>query len=71
MTAPSIQLELAEAQVELLELMQRRRSAPLGDRLLLDGLDRSIDVKRERLLRMRQTHLAVLRARLAATTVTE
>ena len=51
--------------------MQRRRSAPLGDRLLLDGLDRSIDVKRERLLRMRQTHRAVLRARLAATTVTE
>ena len=71
MTAPSIQLELAEAQAELLELMQRRRSAPLGDRLLLDGLDRSIDVKRERLLRMRQTHRAVLRARLAATAVAE
>ena len=71
MTAPSIQLELAEAQAELLELMQRRRSAPLGDRLLLDGLDRSIDVKRERLLRMRQTHGAVLRARLAATAVAE
>jgi len=64
---PSVQLELAEAQLELLELMERRRSAPLGDRLLLDGLDRSIDLKRERVQRMRQTQQAIASARLAAT----
>jgi hypothetical protein len=63
---PSVQLELAEAQVELLELMQRRRSAPLGDPLLLEGLDRSIDVKRERILRLRENQKALERARWAA-----
>ena len=67
MRVPSVQLELAEAQLELLELMERRRSAPLGDRLLLDGLDRSIDLKRERVQRMRQTQQAIASARLAAT----
>lgn len=68
MRVPSIQLELAEAQAELLELMERRRSAPLGDPILLGGLDRSIELKRERLLRMRESHRIVQRARLAATT---
>jgi hypothetical protein len=63
---PSIQLELAEAQAELLELMERRRSAPLGDPLLLDGLDRSIDLKRERMRRMRESQRMLQRARLAA-----
>ena len=67
MRVPSVQLELAEAQLELLELIERRRSAPLGDRLLLDGLDRSIDLKRERVQRMRQTQQAIASARLAAT----
>ena len=66
MRVPSVQLELAEAQVELLELMERRRSAPLGDPLLLEGLDRSIDVKRERILRLRENQKALERARWAA-----
>ena len=66
MRVPSIQLELAEAQVELLELMERRRSAPLGDPLLLDGLDRSIGAKRDRILRLRASQRAVNQARLAA-----
>jgi hypothetical protein len=61
-----MQLELAEAQAELLELMERRRSAPLGDPILIDGLDRSIELKRERLLRMRESQRFVQRARLAA-----
>ena len=66
MRAPSIPLELAEAQVELLELMERRRSAPLGDPLLLDGLDRSIGAKRDRILRLRASQRAVNEARLVA-----
>lgn len=66
MRVPSIQLELAEAESELRELMERRRSAPLGDPLLLEGLDRSIDRKRERMARMRESQRVLHRARLAA-----
>jgi hypothetical protein len=60
---PSTQIEVAEAEADLRELLERRRSAPLGDRLLIDGLDRSIDMKRERLVRLRAIQAALARAR--------
>ena len=63
---PTIQIEAAEAEADLHELVERRRSAPRGDRLLIDGLDRSISVKVERLRRLRGIQSAQFRARLSA-----
>jgi hypothetical protein len=55
---------LAEAEADLREVMERRRSAPLGDRVLLDGLDRSIELKRQRLTKLRLIAATLARARL-------
>jgi hypothetical protein len=60
---PAIQIEVAEAEAELREILERRRSAPLGDRILIDGLDRTISLKRERLKRLRTIQAALARAR--------
>jgi hypothetical protein len=61
---PAIQIEVAEAEAELREILDRRRSAPLGDRILIDGLDRTISIKRERLHKLRAIQAALTRARI-------
>jgi hypothetical protein len=61
---PAIQIEVAEAEAELREILERRRSAPLGDRLLIEGLDRTISIKRERLVKLRTIQAALSRARM-------
>jgi hypothetical protein len=54
----TIDLELSRAEVEVLALEARLRVVPMNDAQLAAALKRALDVKRERLARLRARHAA-------------
>ena len=54
----TIDLELTRAEVEVLQLEARLRVVPMNDAQLAAALQRALDVKRERLARLRARHAA-------------
>jgi len=54
----TIVLELTRAEVEVLALEARLRVGPMYDTELAAALQRALDVKRERLARLRARHAA-------------
>lgn len=52
----TIDLELSRAEVEVLALEARLRVVPMNDAQLAAALKRALDVKRERLERLRARH---------------
>ena len=54
----TIDLELTRAEVEVLQLEARLRVVPMNDAQLAAALKRALDVKRERLARLRARHAA-------------
>jgi hypothetical protein len=54
----TIDLELTRAEVEVLALEARLRVVPMNDTQLAAALRRALDVKRERLARLRARHAA-------------
>jgi hypothetical protein len=54
----TIDLELTRAEVEVLALEARLRVVPMNDTQLAAALKRALDVKRERLARLRARHAA-------------
>lgn len=58
MRLQSIDLELTRAEVEVRQLEARLRVVPMNDAQLAQALQRALDVKRERLSRLRTLHAA-------------
>lgn len=58
MRLQSIDLELTRAEVEVRQLEARLRVVPMNDAQLAAALQRALDVKRERLTRLRTLHAA-------------
>jgi hypothetical protein len=54
----TIDLELSRAEVEVLQLEARLRVVPMNDTQLATALQRALDVKRQRLERLRAQHAA-------------
>jgi hypothetical protein len=54
----TIDLELTRAEVEVRQLEARLRVVPMNDSQLSQALQRALDVKRERLARLRTLHAA-------------
>jgi len=54
----TIDLELSRAEVEVLQLEARLRVVPMNDAQLAAALQRALDVKRQRLERLRARHSA-------------
>lgn len=52
----TIDLELTRAEVEVRQLEARLRVVPLNDVQLAQALQRALDMKRERLTRLRSLH---------------
>lgn len=52
----TIDLELTRAEVEVRQLEARLRVVPMNDTQLAHALQRALDVKRERLARLRARH---------------
>jgi hypothetical protein len=54
----TIDLELTRAEVEVLQLEARLRVVPMNDTQLATALQRALDLKRQRLERLRALHVA-------------
>ena len=54
----TIDLELTRAEVEVLQLEARLRVVPMNDTQLKTALQRALDIKRQRLDRLRARHVA-------------
>jgi hypothetical protein len=52
----TIDLELTRAEVEVRQLEARLRVVPMNDQQLAQALQRALDIKRERLSRLRSIH---------------
>lgn len=57
MAKHTIDLELTRAEVEVRELEARLRVVPMNDSALLTALERALELKRDRLQRLRSQHL--------------
>ena len=57
MAKHTIDLELTRAEVEVRELEARLRVVPMNDSALLTALERALELKRDRLERLRSQHL--------------
>lgn len=55
----TIDLELTRAEVEVRELEGRLRVVPMNDVALAEALQKALDLKRDRLRRLRSQHAAV------------
>lgn len=58
MSKHTIDLELTRAEVEVRELEARVRVVPMNEAALLNALERALEIKRDRLLRLRSQHEA-------------
>lgn len=54
----TIDLELTRAEIEVRQLEARLRVVPMNDAQLAQALERALEVKRERLARLRARHAA-------------
>jgi len=55
----TIDLELTRAEVEVRELEARLRVVPMNDAALAEALQKALDLKRDRLQRLRSQHATV------------
>ncbi|GAC1659221.1 MAG: hypothetical protein NVS9B1_20940 [Candidatus Dormibacteraceae bacterium] len=55
----TIDLELTRAEVEVRELEARLRVVPMNDAALTEALQKALDLKRDRLQRLRSQHATV------------
>ena len=59
MSRQTIDLELTRAAVEVRELEARLRVVPMNDAALSEALQKALDLKRDRLQRLRSQHAGV------------